>query len=106
LTDVITSTEVPTGAFNFVPGYAGTIGDILANSDRVDAIAMTGSSGAREHVARQSEIVNLHMELRGTAPALVFSDADLDDAAAACPNRGLHSRRLPISIYTFEKLFV
>src|SRR5699024_8035960 len=89
LTDVITSTEVPTGAFNFVPGYAGTIGDILANSDRVDAIAMTGSSGAGEHVARQSGIVNLHMELGGNAPALVFADADLDEAAAACAKGGL-----------------
>ncbi|EMA48477.1 aldehyde dehydrogenase family protein [Halococcus salifodinae] len=89
LTDVIASTDVQTGGFNFVPGHASTIGDVLAGSDQIDAIAMTGSSGAGEHVARQSGIVNLHMELGGNAPAVVFPDADLDEAAAACAKGGL-----------------
>ena len=89
LTDVIASTDVPAGGFNFLPGHASTIGDVLAGSNAVDAIAMTGSSGAGEHVARRSGIVNLHMELGGNAPAIVFPDADLDAAAAACAKGGL-----------------
>jgi glyceraldehyde-3-phosphate dehydrogenase [NAD(P)+] len=89
LTGVIASTDVPAGGFNFLPGHASTIGDVLAGSNAVDAIAMTGSSGAGEHVARQSGIVNLHMELGGNAPAIVFPDADLDAAAAACAKGGL-----------------
>jgi glyceraldehyde-3-phosphate dehydrogenase [NAD(P)+] len=89
LTDVIASTDVPAGGFNFVPGHASTIGDVLAGSDRIDAIAMTGSSGAGKRVTRQSGIVNLHMELGGNAPAVVFPDADLDEAAAACAKGGL-----------------
>ena len=89
LTDVIAATDVPTGAFNFVPGHGSSIGDVLAGSNAVDAIAMTGSSGAGEHVARQSGIVDLHMELGGNAPAVVFPDADLDAAAAACAKGGL-----------------
>ena len=89
LTGVIASTDVPAGGFNFLPGHASTIGDVLAGSNAVDAIAMTGSSGAGEHVARRSGIVNLHMELGGNAPAIVFPDADLDAAAAACAKGGL-----------------
>jgi len=45
---------------------------------------MTGSSGAGKHVAKTSGMVNLHMELGGNAPALVFPDADLSDVATDC----------------------
>jgi glyceraldehyde-3-phosphate dehydrogenase [NAD(P)+] len=89
LATVIAETDVPAGAFNFVPGHASEVGDVLAGSDVVDAIAMTGSSGAGEHVARESGMVNLHMELGGNAPAVVFPDADLDMTAAACAKGSL-----------------
>ncbi|MFB6183988.1 MAG: aldehyde dehydrogenase [Haloarculaceae archaeon] len=75
---------IPAGGFNFVPGRSSEVGDYLARDDRVDAIAMTGSSSAGKHVARESGIVNLHMELGGNAPAVVFPDADLDAVAAQC----------------------
>jgi glyceraldehyde-3-phosphate dehydrogenase [NAD(P)+] len=89
LAEVIAGTDVPTGAFNFVPGAASDIGDRLAGSDVVDAIVMTGSSDAGEHVARESGMVNLLMELGGNAPAVVFPDADLDAAAGACAKGSL-----------------
>ncbi|PSP79683.1 aldehyde dehydrogenase [Halobacteriales archaeon QS_1_68_20] len=41
-------------------------------------------AGAGKHVARQSGMVNLHMELGGNAPAIVFPDADLSAVAGAC----------------------
>ncbi|WP_435100615.1 aldehyde dehydrogenase family protein [Halorubrum sp. N11] len=85
LIDVITSAvDLPDGAVNFVPGRGSEIGDTLAGDDRVDTIAMTGSSGAGQHVAKESGIVNLVMELGGNAPALIFPDATLSDAAGAC----------------------
>ena len=85
LADVIAGVEgIPEGAFNFVPGAASEIGDVLAGDDRVNCIAMTGSSGAGKHVARESGMVNLHMELGGNAPAIVFEDADLEAVAGAC----------------------
>jgi glyceraldehyde-3-phosphate dehydrogenase [NAD(P)+] len=89
LAAVIAATGVPDGAFNFVPGHASDIGDVLAGSSQVNAIAMTGSSGAGEHVARESGMVNLHMELGGNAPAVVFPDADLDATADACAKGSL-----------------
>ncbi|MFB6297284.1 MAG: aldehyde dehydrogenase [Salinirussus sp.] len=84
LAECIAETGVPDGAFNYVPGPSSEIGDLLAGDDRINAIAMTGSSRAGEHVARQSGMVNLHMELGGNAPALVFPDADLAAAAGGC----------------------
>ncbi|WP_436903474.1 aldehyde dehydrogenase family protein [Halovenus halobia] len=75
--------ELPDGAFSFMPGPASEIGDVLAGDDRLGAIAMTGSSGAGKHVASVSGMVELHMELGGNAPELVFPDADLDSAAEA-----------------------
>ncbi|MES3518096.1 MAG: aldehyde dehydrogenase family protein [Natronomonas sp.] len=76
--------ELPDGAFSFVPGRADEIGDVLAGDDRIDAIAMTGSTGAGKHVAGVSGMVELHMELGGNAPAVVFPDADLEDVADGC----------------------
>ncbi|WP_440765284.1 aldehyde dehydrogenase family protein [Natronorubrum sp. DTA7] len=85
LADVIADVDgIPDGAFNFVPGEASEIGDVLSGDDRINAIAMTGSSGAGKHVARESGMVNLHMELGGNAPAIVFDDADLEDVAGNC----------------------
>ncbi|PSP27704.1 aldehyde dehydrogenase [Halobacteriales archaeon QH_2_65_14] len=75
--------DLPDGGFSFVPGRASDIGDVLAGDDRLDAIAMTGSSNAGKHVASVSGMVELHMELGGNAPAVVFPDADLDAASAA-----------------------
>ncbi len=85
LADVIAGVEaIPDDAFHFVPGEASRIGDVLSGDERVNAIAMTGSSGAGKHVARESGMVNLHMELGGNAPAIVFEDADLADVAGSC----------------------
>lgn len=82
LADVISELNLPNGAFNFVAGRGSSIGDVLAGDDRVNMISMTGSSAAGKHVAKESGMVNLHMELGGNAPAVVFPDADLADVAA------------------------
>ncbi|MFC5971602.1 aldehyde dehydrogenase family protein [Halomarina salina] len=84
LAEVVSEVGLPDGGFNFVAGTSGDIGDVLAGDDRIDAVAMTGSSNAGKHVARESGMVALHMELGGNAPAMVFPDADLDAAAADC----------------------
>jgi glyceraldehyde-3-phosphate dehydrogenase [NAD(P)+] len=76
--------DVPDGAFSFVPGRASEVGDALAGDDRLNAIAMTGSSSAGKHIAAVSGMVELHMELGGNAPAVVFPDADLEAVAGAC----------------------
>ncbi|WP_135830432.1 aldehyde dehydrogenase family protein [Halorussus halobius] len=84
LADVVAELDLPDGAFNFVPGRGSVVGDVLSGDDRIDMISMTGSSAAGKHVAKESGIVNLHMELGGNAPAVVFPDADLSDVAGEC----------------------
>jgi glyceraldehyde-3-phosphate dehydrogenase [NAD(P)+] len=75
--------DLPAGGFGFVPGRSSDVGDVLAGDDRLDAIAMTGSASAGKRVAAVSGMVELHMELGGNAPAVVFPDADLAGAAEA-----------------------
>lgn len=89
LAEVICDVDLPTGAFNFLPGHGSEIGDILAGDKRINTVAMTGSSPAGEHVASVSGMVTLHMELGGNAPAIVFPDADLNSAATACAKGSL-----------------
>ncbi|UPM41982.1 aldehyde dehydrogenase family protein [Halocatena salina] len=89
LAEVISDVSLPPGAFNFVPGHGSEIGDVLAGDDRINTIAMTGSSAAGEHVAGVSGMVTLHMELGGNAPAVVCADADLDDVVPACTKGSL-----------------
>lgn len=84
LAEIIDELDLPDGAFNLVTGRASDIGDVLSSDDRLNCIAMTGSSSAGKHVARQSGMVNLHMELGGNAPAIVFPDAELSTVAGAC----------------------
>ncbi|MFC6838175.1 aldehyde dehydrogenase family protein [Halomarina ordinaria] len=89
LAEIVEEVGLPDGALNYVSGRSSEVGDELVSDARVDAIAMTGSSGAGEHVARASGMVHLHMELGGNAPAVVFPDADVEAAAAACAKGSL-----------------
>ncbi len=89
LADIINETELPEGGFNYVPGRGSEIGDVLVSDDRINAITMTGSAGAGNHIARESGLVEYHLELGGNAPAIVFPDADLDTVAAACAKGAL-----------------
>ncbi|MEY7850948.1 aldehyde dehydrogenase [Natrarchaeobius sp. A-rgal3] len=90
LTEIVDGVDgVPDGAFNYVPGSGSAIGDVLAGDSRINAIAMTGSSEVGRHIARESAIVTLHMELGGNAPALVFEDADVQSVAQTCAGGAL-----------------
>ena len=89
LADIVDGVGLPDGAVNVVPGRGSEVGEPLASDERVDAIAMTGSSAAGKQIAADSGMVELHMELGGNAPLVVFPDADLDAAAAAAAKGSL-----------------
>ncbi|PSP90178.1 lactaldehyde dehydrogenase [Halobacteriales archaeon QS_4_66_20] len=83
----------PDGLVNLLTGRGSTIGDIILESDAVEAISFTGSTRVGKYLANNSGMKELTLELGGNDPTIVWEDADLDDAAqqvigGACSNGG------------------
>ncbi|NKE36146.1 aldehyde dehydrogenase [Natronococcus sp. JC468] len=81
LAEIATEAGVPDGAFNVVPGGEAT-GAALVEDSRVDEITFTGSVETGRTIGRTAadNLVPSTLELGGNSPALVFADADLEDA--------------------------
>lgn len=83
LAQVIDEAELPDGAFNLVHGH-GTCaaGEFLTAHEGVDAIAFTGESATGAAIMRKAadHITPVSFELGGKNPAVVFADADLQEA--------------------------
>jgi acyl-CoA reductase-like NAD-dependent aldehyde dehydrogenase len=77
---------IPPGVFNVVQGVGEVAGAALVDHPGVDAITFTGSveTGRRIQVAAAKRLKRVGLELGGKSPQLVFADANLDAAAAAC----------------------
>lgn len=78
LIEEIVNSVLPEGVFNEVYGD-GSVGEILVNQD-VDFICFTGSTstGIKIKQAAASRLIPTSMELGGSAPGIVFEDADVD----------------------------
>eukprot|EP00882_Tetradesmus_deserticola_P031197 GHRQ01035271.1.p2 GENE.GHRQ01035271.1~~GHRQ01035271.1.p2 ORF type:complete len:244 (+),score=115.69 GHRQ01035271.1:205-936(+) len=75
---------VPDGVFNVVLGDAPSIGHAMMSSQTVRKIGFTGSTAVGKMLAEQAAktVKRVSLELGGNAPFIVFSDADLEQAAA------------------------
>ncbi|HYG44940.1 MAG TPA: NAD-dependent succinate-semialdehyde dehydrogenase [Bordetella sp.] len=79
--------ELPPGVLNMVFGAPAEVSEFLIRSPQIRKITFTGSTAvgkklaalAAEHGAKRCT-----MELGGLAPAIVFDDADIDEAVAVC----------------------
>ncbi|MGE7991726.1 aminobutyraldehyde dehydrogenase [Pseudomonas sp. NPDC089554] len=75
---------VPRGLVNIVHGAGSSTGERLLNAAAIEAVSITGSpatgSAAMRAAARQMRQV--HVELGGKAPVIVFEDADLETLVA------------------------
>ncbi|SNS57789.1 2-hydroxymuconic semialdehyde dehydrogenase [Actinomadura mexicana] len=83
LARVIDDAGLPGGVFNLVHGHGpGAAGEFLTGHPGVDAIAFTGESATGAAIMRNAadHVTPVSFELGGKNPALVFADADLDDA--------------------------
>ena len=78
------ATEVgfPPGVLNVVPGFGPEAGSALSEHPNVDGISFTGSVPTGIEVAQTAveNVTNVHLELGGKSPNLVFPDADFDQA--------------------------
>ena len=81
---------LPAGVLNIVTGYGPEVGGRLSAHPDLDMIALTGSvaSGRAVAAAAAESLKRVHLELGGKAPAVVFADADLDEAATSLRTAG------------------
>ena len=80
---------LPPGVFNVICGDRDT-GRLLVDHPTPQMVSITGSVRAGIEVARSAanDLKNVHLELGGKAPVVVFDDADVEAAAAAIAEAG------------------
>ena len=74
---------LPPGVVNIIAGVDHKIGDVISASPIPALLTLIGSTNVGKHVVRTgaTSIKRYSMELGGNAPAIVFADADLNNAA-------------------------
>ncbi len=83
LAEVMHDAGVPAGVFNLVHGFGpGSAGELLTTHPGVDAITFTGESATGSAIMRAAadNVKALSFELGGKNAAIVFEDADMDEA--------------------------
>ena len=82
---------LPAGAVNMLAETGSDVAQRLVNSPEVDVISYTGSTavGKRIMAAGAATLKRMNLELGGSAPCVVFADADLDAAAAGIARTGM-----------------
>ena len=93
LDEAAADVDAPDGLVNVVTGSGSTIGDTILSHEAVEAISFTGSTGVGKYLADNSGMKELTLELGGNDPTIVWSDTDIEQAAAqvvggACANAG------------------
>ncbi len=78
---------LPPGTFNVVTGDRDT-GRALVEHPVPALVAITGSVRAGMQVAASADLKRVHLELGGKAPAIVFDDADLEQAVEGIATAG------------------
>ncbi len=73
---------LPQGVFNLVNGLGEEAGDALVKHPGVPLISFTGETTTGQTIFRNcaTNLKGMSMELGGKSPAVVFADADLDQA--------------------------
>lgn len=75
----------PPGVVNIISGFGNHTGAALASHMTVRCISFTGSTATGQKIqaaTAESNMKQVHMELGGKSPAIIFEDADLETAVA------------------------
>ncbi len=93
LIEALAEAGLPAGVVNMVTGSAGQVGDPLVRDPRVVAISFTGSNAVGQELRKVADErgTKLQLELGGTNPAIVLSDADMDHALQQVINGAMMS---------------
>lgn len=76
----------PDGVVNTLTGSGSLIGDTLISNEHVDKISFTGSVPVGKHIANNSGMKRVTLELGGNDPTLVLKDANIDKAVEEVVN--------------------
>lgn len=73
----------PPGVINIISGHGREAGSAIASHLDIDKIAFTGSTATAREVLKMAAVnlKNVTLETGGKSPAIIFDDADLDNAA-------------------------
>ncbi len=84
LANVMLEAGIPAGVVNLINGDPQTMGEAIMRDPRVRKVSFTGSQRVGQILMRQAAdgIKKLGLELGGSAPVLVFADADMQWAAS------------------------
>lgn len=82
LTRLLIEAGVPGGAAQILTGSGSKIGKQLAQSPKIDAISLTGSTAVGIETAQNGakNLTHVFLELGGNDPLIIFDDADVDQA--------------------------
>jgi succinyl-CoA reductase len=80
LTSLLHEAGLPPGCVNLVTGRSGEIGDVFVEHPGVQLVTLTGSTAVGLRIAGKAASLakRMIMELGGSDPVLIFSDADLE----------------------------
>ncbi|KAF7760325.1 hypothetical protein Agabi119p4_11001 [Agaricus bisporus var. burnettii] len=84
--NLINEAGFPPGTVNIINGYGNTVGGAIAMHPSIRAIGFTGSIVTGRKILKASAESNLKkvaLELGGKSPAIIFDDADLEEAIKA-----------------------
>jgi aldehyde dehydrogenase (NAD+) len=83
LAGLLNEAGFPPGVVNIVNGYGNTVGQAISEHPLIEKVAFTGSTLTGRKILKASAESNLKvvtLELGGKSPAVIFEDADLDQA--------------------------
>jgi phenylacetaldehyde dehydrogenase len=82
--ELIQEAGFPDGVVNIVTGFGETAGAALAEHPDVDKVAFTGSTEVGKLIVKAAagNLKRVSLELGGKSPAIVFPDADIEEAIA------------------------
>jgi len=111
LTDLFAKTALPKGVLQIITGRGSVIGDILVSDSRVRMVSFTGGRSVGDNVIKKAGMKKIALELGSNCPALVLSDADIEQALASTVSGGfwaagqncLHVQRIYIHKSIYQK---
>ena len=80
--------ELPPGLVNIVHGYGEVTGKKLVKHKKVNQVVFTGSTEVASEIIRETadRIIPCHLELGGKSAAIIFPDANIDQAVESTIN--------------------